>query len=615
MVDASVEGLEGGEAEQREREEEARPPRKVPSAQLPAMGKAQPWVNNTTWLEYFSENYNGKPNDDGFYAVVNYLNFGVDTRLKKGDFRFLSISTRLDGQMLPMGTEALCDFNNDAEVSPQEAAVCAYDNDARVERVLLRLEHKRFNLFVGDFNVNFGRGVALSVRKKSNIGVDSTIKGARLDIKTKPLKLTGLFGVGNRQQSDSATRQLFQDPGYVHALCEDLDPLVANEYGNRLWTMCSDMIGAVRAEAKLPGKVKLAAHYGNMWFGLLNEATDQHEALHFVGGDLSRARIFGKWSFFGGATAILRNYHHKENHPELVEDGLGAYVSNNISLGNLNLLIEGKYYDNYVLSRDTAPLTVQYTEAPTLEREDQQVPAAANAAGPLLRIAYTFPKKGITLYSNTLGYAFAYNNDDDMWYGQDAMRVLHAFVGMDWDDTERGTSFKLVGGWRWEGHYEPQPEGTERFDRKLPHAEIYLNQALKNVHWGRFQHSVNFKFDWRRETVFKTDHAKHFHKGNLLLGYGLSPYVAVSFIGGYSSEFTPPDDAISLHDQPCPDGGTDCGRKPHLWPGAEIRYNFLSSSFIRVFAGRQVGGLLCANGSCRELPDFSGARADLVLSF
>ncbi|MEE9383230.1 MAG: hypothetical protein V3V08_07435 [Nannocystaceae bacterium] len=374
-------------------EVEARPPRKLPSAKLPAMGKAQPWVNNTTWLEYFGNNYNAQSNDDGFYAVVGYLNFGVNTRLKGRGFQFLSVSTRLDGQMLPQGTSSVCDYNEDGEVSPQEEASCQHGNDARIERFILRLEHKRFNLFVGDFNVNFGRGLALSVRKKSNIGVDSTVKGARLDIKTKPLKLIGLFGVGNRQQSDSATRQLFADPGYPHALCDGMDSLTENEYGNRMWTMCSDIIGAVRAEAKLPGKVKAAAHYGNMWFGLLDEATEQHEALHFVGGDISRARIFKKWDFFGGATAIMRNYHHKENHPVLVDDGLGAYVSNNISLGNLNLLVEGKYYDNYVLSRDTAPLTVQYTEAPTLEREDQQVPAAANAAGPSYASPTPYPRE------------------------------------------------------------------------------------------------------------------------------------------------------------------------------------------------------------------------------
>ena len=583
---------------------------KLHSAQLPAMGGAQPWVSNTLWLDYFSENYNGRDNDDGFYAVVNYLNLGVDTRLRGKGFQLLSVSARLDSQTLPQGTDRLCDTNSDGEITPTDGE-CFYGNDFRLERFSLRLEHKHFKFYLGDFNVNFGRGLALSVRKKNDIGVDSTIKGVRLDLRAKNIEATGLWGVANRQQSDFATRQLFSDPGYKHVLCDDISIPTSDQYGAKLWTGCSDLIGGARVETKLPGKVRIAAHYGNIWFGQVNQISDQHEALHFVGGDVTRARLFKRWDVFWGTTAILRNYHHKEHHPTLVETGYGSYLSNNISLGSFNLLIEAKYYDNYVLARDMNPLTVQYTEATTLEREDQQIPAAANTAGPLIRLAYTVPKKGVTFYSNTLGYAYAYGNGHNIWDGEDALRLLHTYAGVDWDDYERGTSFKFHAGWRWEGYYQPQ-EGREQFERKLPHAEIYLNQALG--HWWGFGHSVNFKWDWRRETVYKGDHAKHFHRGNVILGYGLAPYVTAAFIGGYSSEFPVTEGGIALHSQIGDDDPTS-QRKPHLWPGGELRFNFLTSSFIRVFVGRQVGGLLCVNGSCRVLPDFSGARADLVLAF
>jgi hypothetical protein len=107
----------------------------------------------------------------------------------------------------------------------------------------------------------------------------------------------------------------------------------------------------------------------------------------------------------------------------------------------------------------------------------------------------------------------------------------------------------------------------------------------------------------------------------VILGYALSPFLNVAFIGGYSSEFAPLLDEPKLHEQKCdtsnpdPTMEGDCLRKPHLWPGAEVRINFLEASFLRIFAGRQVGGLLCVNGSCRQLPDFEGVRLDLIFSF
>lgn len=587
---------------------------KLHSAQLPSMGKAQPWVSNTLWGDYFSNNYNGAENDDEFYAIVNYLNLGVDTRLNKLGFQLLSVSTRFDAQYVPQGTARLCDTNSDGEITESEQRSCKFGDDYRIERFTMRLEHKKFKLYIGDFNVNFGRGLALSVRKMNDIGIDSTVKGARLDVRpVRNWEISGIWGVANRQQSDFATRRLFTDPGYKHALCDDIDIPLSNQYGAQLWTGCSDMIGGARTEVKLPGKVRLGAHYGNIWFGQRDPSADQHEALSFIGGDITRARLFKRWDFFWGVTGIQRNYHHKVHHPTLVDTGYGSYLSNNFSFGNTNLLIEGKYYDNYVLAKDMNPLTVQYTEATTLERNDQQIPAAANSAGPRIRIAHTFPKKGLTVYWNTLGYAYAYLNDQDIWKGDYALRMMHTYAGFDWDTADGKTTAKLNGGWRWEGYFKEQADRT-RYERKLPQVQLYLNQALG--HWFGFGHSLNFSVDWRREEVWKGSGKKHFHRGFAVLGYGLAPFVTAAFIGGFSTEDPAGDRYLKLHPQIGDDLPDDqANKKPHLWPGGEIRFNFLTSSFLRIFVGRQVGGLICVNGSCRVLPDFSGARADLVLAF
>ena len=108
---------------------------------------------------------------------------------------------------------------------------------------------------VGDFNVNFGRGLALSIRKIDEIGVDATIKGARVDVRTKPVRASAIAGYSNRQNSDFATRQLLPDPGYPKRLLGTPKRIDPNSVGNPFWTVCSDLVAGGRVEGTLPGRV------------------------------------------------------------------------------------------------------------------------------------------------------------------------------------------------------------------------------------------------------------------------------------------------------------------------------------------------------------------------
>jgi hypothetical protein len=581
---------------------------------IPPTGNTQMWFRSTSFLDYFGNNYDPQTNNDRFYAFVNYVNFGSDSRLKKT--WQVSTMMRVDTHnVFNTKSQPLCDADDDGIVSTIEAEQCNFHSDYRIERLQLRVGNKYFDVTAGDFNVNFGRGVALSIRKIADIGVDATIKGGRVDIRTKNIELTGIGGVANRSQSDFATRQLFRDPGYPHALCDKTPELTQNKYGNPWYTMCSDIITGGRLDAKLPGKIKFGSHYVFMWFGEL--LADQHEGLHLIGGDISRKQIAKHWDLFAGVTGLLRNPHHSPtfggHYPGYVQNGLAAYLANSITFGNNFLLLEGKYYDNYVVSKSASAAIVQYAEAPTLERSDQIIPAASNTAGGRILFEHTFPESRLTLVANYLGYAFALTNDENMFDPNVGEMAHHGYAGVRWRDTAKGIELQAYAGYRWEGFQRPPEPGIDPYTRKLPAADIYINKVVGTTRG--MSHSLSIKADWRYEEVQKGGAApKHFHRGNVILGYALSPIMQLAFIGGYSSEFPPIPGEPQLHDQPC---GTDasCNRKPHLWPGAELRINFIESSFIRLFAGRQVGGLLCVNGSCRNLPDFEGVRLDLVLSF
>jgi hypothetical protein len=105
-----------------------------------------------------------------------------------------------------------------------------------------------------------------------------------------------------------------------------------------------------------------------------------------------------------------------------------------------------------------------------------------------------------------------------------------------------------------------------------------------------------------------------FFRGLFVLGYSLSPWFSISYLQGVDTETAVPAGEPSLTTERC-EGGQGSTCRPHLWPGVQLQINFFNSSFIRMFAGRQVGGRVCVNGSCRTLPDFEGVRSELVFSF
>ncbi len=607
LEDAGPEGPEVSEVEATQDDSHKKKSAHLPNPKIPPIKNTQAWVRTTSFFDYFGNNYNAVTNDDRFMALVNYVNFGADTRLKKWR---ISTSMRVDTHnVFNAKPQALCDFDADGVVSENEAEQCRYGSDYRIERFQLRVDSRKFKATIGDFNVNYGRGIALSIRKIADIGVDATIKGTRLDLDLKKFSMSAIGGVANRQQTDFATRTLFTDPGYPHELCAQTPGLARNKYGNRLWTMCSDIIAGTRVEGKLPGKVRVGGHYVFMWFGEL--LGDQYEGLHLVGGDIGRKRIAKHWDIFAGVTGLMRNYHHRENYPSYVDNGIAAYLSNVLTFGDTSVLIEGKYYDNYIVAKEPSATTIQYAEAPTLERADQIIPAAGNTAGARILVDHTLKKSRVTLYANYLGYAFGTTNEQKMLDPNEGEMAHHGYVGMRWREPETGSEVQASAGYRWEGYQRAPAPGVKPYLRKLPHAELYINQVVGRTRG--MSHSLSLRVDWRFEHVQK-GRAKTFHRGNAILGYGLSPFFTLAFIGGFSSEFAPLLDEPKLQEQPCDDEAS-CNRKPHLWPGMEARINFLASSFLRVFAGRQVGGLLCVNGSCRMLPDFQGVRADLVLSF
>ncbi len=496
------------------------------------------------------------------------------------------------------------------------------DDDIRLERATFRADTRRFSVYAGDFNVNMGRGMGLSVRKIDEIGVDATIKGGRFDVRTKPVRATLLAGFSNRQNSDFATRQLISDPGYPaqsytfspdvgDGAC-DVEGALDEDIGNPIWTTCSDLIVAGRVEGTLPGKVDIGVNYSHIDFGDEVTAGVVDEYLHQVGGDVGRARIGGVWDTFIGATGLIRNPNLRGTDFESQSySGYGVYGTNTFFAGTTTVLVEGKHYNDYMMAVTQSSL-LQYTENPTLEREDQQVPGNLNSTGGRVRVDHTWQDAGITLFGNTLSYTYTENLGQDQFDPVEGRFATHNYGGIIYRKPKSDFVLQASGGYRYERWLrEPRPDlGVLR--RRFPHAEFYLTIPVGKTR--DMTHAISLRGEGRWENFVTTGQREDFFRGLFTLGYSLSPWFSVSYLQGVDTELPTPRGEPSLTDEDCSTGlGSTC--RPHLWPGVQVKVNFVNSSFIRIFAGRQVGGRVCVNGSCRTVPDFEGIRSELVLSF
>ena len=565
----------------------------------------QPWVRNTLFAEWYRENYNTQASDDDFVSLVDRLSVGVDTRMKRVS---LSTQVRLDGQKVwfPAGQDCTGDC-------------VPVEDDLRLERTTVRADSKYVSVTGGDFNVNFGRGMGLSVRKIDLIGVDATIKGGRFDLRTKPIRATGIAGFGNRQNSDFATRQLLADPGYPaqsytfnpdteNTGC-DVSRALDDSVGNPFWTVCSDLVAGGRLEATLPGKIDVGSHYVFIDFGdeITADVVDEHT--HLIGGDIGRARIGGVWDTFLGASGIIRNPNLKGTPLQTQGfEGYGLYASNVFVKNTTTVLFEAKHYHDYLLALTQNSL-MQYTENPTLEREDQQVPGNQNATGGRLRVDHTWRESGVTFFVSTLEYVYSENLGFSQ-FGDDSRLATHNYSGVIWRKPKSDFVLQASGGYRYERYLETFVDSPLK--RRFPHAELYLSIPLV-THRG-LTHALAIRGEGRWENFRTAGSAEDFFRGLFTLGYSMSPWFSITYLQGLDTEQPTPGGEPSLTRERC-DGGAASTCRPHLWPGVQAQINFFDASFIRIFAGRQVGGRVCVNGSCRTLPDFEGIRSELVFSF
>jgi hypothetical protein len=484
----------------------------------------------------------------------------------------------------------------------------------------------------GDSYVQFGRGLTLSMRKIDELGIDTTVRGGKVQMIKDPYALTVVAGFANPSRVDEAT-------GRALWVASDPDGHPTPEFG-------SDRLVGVDLQAGRGLPVTLSTHVvhfsrcapyaysgrdiqtdfasdpATVTFGTCNPADVDTwlQSLNFVprglrdqditmaGQSIEVPTLWGHGKLYVEAAV-----QHRESYPGLNEplypNGNAVYGALTIDTGPASTTLEVKSNRNFYtvaasVGQGAPELSlVTYSFLPPAESFnmiDAEGTGDFNACveGLRLREDVNVGKnlivygQGVTAYSLTeqtnggcdelgrtrpaLGFSAA-SVQDVVWDGLAGFELSfdhhlsHAFFSLGArDDTSEDHTPQYK-----EHHFEYS-------------VAKYLGGAWSLEVQGRYRH--------RYENFFNQDST-----GNSQWWTEGENYVALRIVPRWvlsqGFEFT-----------------TATGQ-PTTYLNGSVIYKLTSSSNVRVFVGQQRAAFRCASGVCRYFPPFEGARAELTLRF
>lgn len=431
-----------------------------------------------------------------------------------------------------------------------------------LEKATLAFAGRTLEVTAGDAYISLGRGLGLSLRKVDELGIDTTLRGAKLLVHQGDLAGTLAIGYANINNVDEATGTSVGDP--------------------------YDLIGGIQGQLMLADRLSLGAYGAAVLFrdslGLVptDAYTDRSVQL---GVTADAPRLTDRFGCYLEAMA-------QAVRTEPAADdalGLGLYGTATGYLGKATLLFEGKAYGALTPLRPDLGLpafgAVAYTSPPTVERVLQVIENPhRNIAGGRVRLDWSFSPVLVAyanygLFRDWQGYA------DPEVVGVIRPGTIHdPYLGVEarWNDAR---SWAIVsGGWRLV--ILDESGAVVRGDG---HLELDVAQALDD-RWSLTLHALHEERKKHESPILDEE----FREGTLSAGFRLRPWVTVA--GGY-------------------DYTTEPTQRRRDYFHANLGWDITPSSSLRLFVGSARGGLRCVSGVCRVLPPFEGVKLTATLRF
>ncbi|HKY39932.1 MAG TPA: DUF6029 family protein [Polyangiaceae bacterium] len=413
---------------------------------------------------------------------------------------------------------------------------------------------------LGDSYVSFGRGLALSIRKIDEFGVDTTLRGAKLLLHRGALDGTLVVGASNIQNIDEATGRSTHDP--------------------------NDLIVGAQAQVT-NGPLTTGLHFAAVAFkeGMSGvEASEFNDRYYHVGTSLDVPQLGRHLGFYFESLVQVRDAELQE------ADNLGtaAYASGVVYAGPAAVLLEGKAYGDIAVMKPNIGrpefASIAYSNPPTAERVLQVLEnPQSEIYGGRIRIDWAL-SRDFVFYTNYGAFRDALGYADPSAIGMRRRGTIHdPYVGLElrWNSS-RSHAF-LSGGWRG-----VRLAGSNETVRAEGHVEIDLAQAV-GADASVECHGLHSERRKNESPIL--DEA--FREGSWSLGLQFHNW---TLAGGY-------------------DYTTERVHPKRNYFNANLVWKVSASSTIRLLAGAARGGLKCVSGVCRTFPPFEGAKLSIALRF
>ncbi|MDP8256175.1 MAG: DUF6029 family protein [Candidatus Alcyoniella australis] len=498
--------------------------------------------------------------DQHFWALINRLNLQV----KKGA---LLVGLRYDVETFLVGEET------------------EFQGRYTVRKFFIEANKRPVRVRLGDSFVQEGRGLAFALKKVDEFGEDTTLQGALLEVNNDWFNYGSFAGSINPLDEDEVRPNFeFQGVGEPPKLgdLEDSPP----DWPDR------DLAWGGHTGLSLPGWFTAAGHYAAVYERIDPEvdpvdfeADDTWQTLSL---SLDMPNILRHGAFYA-EYAWLELRDRKRPIPDELSEGRGGYASAVGYAGPLTMTFE---YKDYFLFEHP------YSEPPSLENPKVafgETPHYDDEIGGRLGAQYDIPLIDV---NGSLSYLHVFSHEElpaDLQAHYDlSKRVIehetkHVWGGL--DKTFDNAAFVFA-----HGGYREKPDG------RWVHGELDGGAPIYGPHSFTAAFHVKTFYGWGLQS--DTEYGSELYQ----LGYAFSPYVSLT--GSYERSDEPQASAGS-------GGAQQIGSEEpdeNFW-SIEALVQPLSQASVKLFYGRQKGGVACSAGMCREVPSFEGFKMELALRF
>lgn len=442
-------------------------------------------------------------------------------------------------------------------------------SDYRLEKVSLTGYIAKQNYVLGDFHITQGKGIALSIHKEDDLGIDTTLQGLNLDLTYKLINLN-LFA------------------GFVNNTNLDID-------NNKLYDDKRDIIAGTTIKFDILGKIILSGNYNIIMFKEppyddTYKKPDNYKQHNFqvIGGNIeynhkSNLKLYLESDF------LIDNFY---NEVERLDSPYAVYASIFYTYKKFVFTQEFKRYKDFQIGFGSdkgnskwnyALNSVYYNNPTTLEREGEKIKdIAGDIWGTRTNIKYKL-SKNIKPYLNYL-YSMSYAHHN--------RRVHHFYMGSEYYFNELKSKIDLSLSFRLEkdtifddannSNYTDNYYGIE-FDNTF-YMTPYLSLDLKG-YYHFTQRSIKLEN--------KTD---NFEDAEIMTTLTLFKDFFISYL---YNRYT---------------FSEEVGNK-HNYHAVNAKYRFLNDNYLKLFYGNIRGGVKCIGGVCKYYPEFNGFKAEILLSF